>query len=113
MFVIPNIGSDLAKVVYRIPSFASHTRELKLVETDLQRQRQRWHDEASLEVIDERMSLPAAWKLQVDTEARFINAKKEALSKLTSEIIVAKWTNRNKSPQRLRRCRRMPVLLHL
>ena len=83
VFVIPNLGPDLAKAVYRIPSFASHARELKLVEKDLQRQRQKWHDEASLEVIDKRMSLPAAWKLQVDTEARFINSKKEALSKLT------------------------------
>ena len=80
-----NLGPDLAKAVYRIPSFASHARELKLVEKDLQRQRQKWHDEASLEIIDKRMSLPAAWKLQVDTEARYINAKKDALSKLTVE----------------------------
>ena len=85
MFVIPNLGPDLAKAVYRIPSFASHARELKLVEKDLQGQRQKWHDEASLEIIDKRLSLPAAWKLQVDTEARYINAKKDALSKLTAE----------------------------
>ena len=85
VFVIPNLGPDLAKAVYRIPSFASHARELKLVEKDLQGQRQKWHDEASLEIIDKRLSLPAAWKLQVDTEARYINAKKDALSKLTVE----------------------------
>ncbi len=83
VFVIPNLGPDLAKVVYRIPSFVSHARELKLAEKELQDQRQRWHDEASLEVIDRRLSLADGRKLQVDTEARFINAKKEALSKLT------------------------------
>ena len=83
VFVIPNLGPDLAKVIYPIPSFASHAREMKLVEKDLQHQRQQWHDEASLEVIDKRMLLADAWKVQVDTEARFINAKKEALSKLT------------------------------
>ena len=83
VFVIPNLGPDFAKVAYSIPSFVSHVRELKLAEKDLHRQRQKWHDEASLEVIDKRMSLPDAWKMQVDAEARFINAKKEALSKLT------------------------------
>lgn len=83
VFVIPNLGPDLAKAVYQIPPFAAHARELKLAEKDLQRQRQKWHDEASLEVIDKRLSLPDAWKLQVDAEARFISAKKEALSKLT------------------------------
>ena len=83
VFVIPNLGPDLAKVVYQIPPFAAHARELKLAEKELQDQRQRWHDEASLEVIDRRLSLADGRKLQVDTEARFINAKKEALSKLT------------------------------
>ena len=83
VFVVPNISSDLAKIVHRIPSFASYTREMKLVEKELQGQRQRWHDEASLEVIDRRMSLANGQKLQVNTEARFITARKEALSKLT------------------------------
>lgn len=83
VFVIPNLASDLAKMVYRIPSFASHAREMKLVEKELQGQRQRWHDEASLEVIDRGRSLAEGRTLQVDTEVRFINAKKEALSKLT------------------------------
>ena len=83
VFVIPNLGPDLAKVVYQIPPFAAHAREMKIVEKELQDQRQRWHDETSLEVIDRRLSLADGRKLQVDTEARFINAKKEALSKLT------------------------------
>ncbi len=83
VFVIPNLGPDLAKAVYQIPPFAAHAREMKIVEKELQDQRQRWHDEASLEVIDRQLSLADGRKLQVDTEARFINAKKEALSKLT------------------------------
>ena len=82
VFVIPNLAPNFAKVVYRIPSFAAYVRKIKLVDKELQGQRQNWHDETSLEIIDKRMLLADAWKLQVETEERFINAKKEVLSKL-------------------------------
>jgi len=85
VFVIPNLSPDIAKVFYPIPSFVTHTRQMKLKEIDLDRQRREWHEKAALEVIDKRLSQDAAMPLFRDIEARYITAQKRVLSGLTEE----------------------------
>jgi len=85
IFVVPNLSPSVAKVTYRIPSFATQARQVNLAVIELENQRREEHDKNALEVLDKRLWWDASGKLMQETEARFINTKRETLSKLASD----------------------------
>ena len=82
VFVIPNLSPYLAKVISPIPSFSTHSQEMTLAQAELEHQRQRWHDDAALEVIDKRLTWDDGKKLLLDIEARATSAQDKELSNI-------------------------------
>ena len=82
VFVIPNLSPNLAKVLSPIPSFSTHSQEMTLAQAELEHQRQRWHDDAALEVIDKRLTWDDGKRLLLDIEARATSAQDKELSNI-------------------------------
>jgi ABC-type transport system involved in multi-copper enzyme maturation permease subunit len=86
VFIIPNLSPSVAKVFYGIPSYVTNERQTNLAVIELEHQRRREHDENALEVINKRLTWDAGGrKLLRETETRYINAKRETLSKFASD----------------------------
>ena len=85
VFIIPNLSPSIAKVFYRIPSFAAQARRTNLAVVELEHQRQEEHDENALEIINKLLPSNVGQRLLQDTETRFIDAKRGTLSKLASD----------------------------
>ena len=83
VFVIPNLSPNLAKTLSPIPSFSTHSHEMTLAQTEIEHQRQRWHDAAALEVIDKRLTWADGKKLLLNIEARSTSAQDKTLSNIT------------------------------
>ena len=83
VFVIPNLSPNLAKVISPIPSFSTYSHEITLAQIELEHQRQRWHDDAALEVIDKRLTWDDGKKLLLNIEARSTSAQDKTLSNIT------------------------------
>jgi hypothetical protein len=75
----------VAKVFYRIPSYATNERQTNLAVIELQHQRRKEHDENALEIIDKRLPSNTGVEMMRDTETRFINTKRETLSRFASD----------------------------
>ena len=56
---------------------------MTLAQTELEHQRQRWHDAAALEVIDKRLTWADGKKLLLNIEARSTSAQDKTLSNIT------------------------------
>ena len=82
VFVIPNLSPNLAKTLSPIPSFSTHSHEMTLAQTEIEHQRQRWHDAAALEVIDKRLTWADGKKLLLNVEARSTSAQDKTLSNI-------------------------------
>jgi ABC-type transport system involved in multi-copper enzyme maturation permease subunit len=85
VFIIPNLSPSVAKAVYRIPSFVAQERQTNLAVIELELERQKEHEKNALEVMDKRLWWDSGGELIQDTEQRFINAKRETLSKSASD----------------------------
>ena len=83
VFVIPNLSPNLAKTYSPIPSFSTHSHEMTLAQTEVEHQRQRWHDAAALEVIDKRLTWADGKKLLLNIEARSTSTQDKTLSNIT------------------------------
>ena len=85
VFIVPNVSPSMAKALYRIPSFAAQARSMNLAVIELEQQRREEHTEKALEVINNRLWWDDSGRLMREVEERFINAKRDRLSKLTSD----------------------------
>jgi len=86
VFITPNLSPSVAKVFYGIPSYVTNERQTNLAVIELEHQRRKEHDENALEVINKRLTWNAGGgKLLRDTETRYINAKRETLSRFASD----------------------------
>ncbi|MFC1714680.1 ABC transporter permease subunit [Candidatus Poribacteria bacterium] len=85
VFIIPNLSPSVAKAFYKIPSFAAQARRSNVAVIELERQRKQEHEENAVEIIDKRIVGDAGRTLLVDTEKRFIDAKRETLSNFASD----------------------------
>ena len=56
---------------------------MTLAQTEIEHQRQRWHDAAALEVIDKRLTWADGKKLLLNIEARSTSAQGKTLSNIT------------------------------
>ena len=83
VFVIPNMSPNLAKTFSPIPSFSTHSHQMTLAQTEIEHQRQNWHDAASLEVIDKRLAWADGKKLLLNIEAHSTSAQDKTLSNIT------------------------------
>lgn len=83
VFVIPNLSPNLAKTISPIPSFSTHSHQMTLAQTEIEHQRQSWHDAAALEVIDKRLTWTDGKKLLLNIEARSTSAQDKTLSNIT------------------------------
>ena len=83
VFIIPNLSPNLAKTLSPIPSFSTHSHEMTLAQTEIEHQRQRWHDAAALEVIDKRLTWADGKKLLLNIEARSTSTQDKILSNIT------------------------------
>ena len=83
VFVIPNLSPDLAKVLSPLPSYSTHSHQMTLAQTELEHQRQTWHDDAALEVIDKRHTWEEGKELLLNIEARASSAQDKTLSNIT------------------------------
>lgn len=85
VFIVPNLSPSIAKAFYQIPSYAATSRQTNLAVIELERQRQKEHDENAMEVLDKKLWWDSTWELMQKAETNYINAKREALSRLASD----------------------------
>lgn len=82
VFVVPNVSPDISKVVSPIPSSITHTREMKLQEKELHRQRREAHDELALELIEKRLTQGPGF---VEIEKSFNDTQRKIFSRITAD----------------------------
>ena len=79
IFAIPNLSPDIAKIIYPVPPLTAHTRQMLLVENELNDEGQKAHEARALEIIEKRLTDGHFWPVQ----RKLNESKREIQKKMT------------------------------